>query len=147
MKNTIIRGITSLLCGALVCVAILVPTAKADQWNKKTVVTINEPLQIPGTVLDPGSYIFQLADSQSNRHIVQIWSGDGMYLIATVMAVPAYRTDPSDNTVLTYDERSSGQPMAIRQWFYPGDNIGQEFVYNYQYTPKPQEENYGSPRQ
>ena len=139
MKRKVTRGIAVIVCCALVCV-MTIPTAKADPWNKRTLVTLDEPLEVPGTVLDPGTYIFQLADSQSNRHIVQIWTGDGMYLITTILAVPAYRVRPSDHTILNYDERPADQPIALRQWFYPGDNMGQEFVYHYRYAPAPQEE-------
>jgi hypothetical protein len=32
-------------------------------------------------------------------------------------------------TVFTFTERAAGEPQAIRAWFYPGDNFGQEFVY------------------
>ena len=32
-------------------------------------------------------------------------------------------------TVITFGERGAGFPEAIRAWFYPGDNFGQEFVY------------------
>jgi len=28
-----------------------------------------------------------------------------------------------------FSERKSGAPMAIKSWFYPGDNFGQRFVY------------------
>jgi hypothetical protein len=30
---------------------------------------------------------------------------------------------------MTFKERASGQPEAIRAWFYPGNRWGQEFVY------------------
>jgi hypothetical protein len=35
----------------------------------------------------------------------------------------------TDKTVMTFAERAAGDPQAIRAWFYPGDNSGQEFVY------------------
>src|SRR5260221_4618096 len=84
------KALVLVVCSALVCVAA-VPVAKADPWNKKTIVTLNDSLEIPGMVLDPGTYVFQLADSKSNRHIVQIWTEDGQHLITTILAVPAYR--------------------------------------------------------
>jgi hypothetical protein len=31
--------------------------------------------------------------------------------------------------VITFRERPSGQPEALRAWFYPGRNWGEEFVY------------------
>jgi len=35
----------------------------------------------------------------------------------------------TDKTVMTFGERAAGQPQAIRAWFYPGRNWGEEFVY------------------
>ncbi len=134
-----IKGLVVILCGALLCV-LAVPMAQADPWNKKTIVTLNDSLEIPGMVLDPGTYIFQLADSQSNRHIVQIWTEDGQHLITTILAVPAYRQRPADESVFNLDERPADAPMALREWFYPGDNTGQEFVYNYRYNYESQDE-------
>jgi LPXTG-motif cell wall-anchored protein len=31
--------------------------------------------------------------------------------------------------VITFSERPAGQPEALRAWFYPGRNWGEEFVY------------------
>ena len=127
------KALVLVVCSVLVCVAA-VPVAQADPWNKKTIVTLNDSLEIPGMVLDPGTYIFQLADSQSNRHIVQIWTEDGQHLITTILAVPAYRQTVSDESAFNFDERPADSPMALRTWFYPGDNTGQEFVYDYHYN-------------
>jgi len=101
----------------------------ADGWDKTTKVTFSEPVQVPGKVLPAGTYVFKLADSSSDRHIVQIFTEDHMRLITTVLAIPNYRLKPADKTILTYDERPADQPMALDAWFYPGDNFGQEFVY------------------
>ena len=35
------------------------PEARADEWNKKTIVTFSGPVEIPGQVLQPGSLCFQ----------------------------------------------------------------------------------------
>jgi hypothetical protein len=53
-------------CLGLLAVAFL-PSSRADEWNKKTVLTVNEQIAIPGAVLEPGKYVMKLADSQSNR--------------------------------------------------------------------------------
>jgi hypothetical protein len=34
-----------------------------------------------------------------------------------------------DKAILQLEERPSGQPEALKAWFYPGDNTGIEFVY------------------
>ena len=37
--------------------------------------------------------------------------------------------DTPDKTFITFSERSSNAPEALRLWFYPGDNYGIEFIY------------------
>ena len=109
--------------------AAIAPNARADEWNKKTILTVNEPLQVPNKVLPPGKYVMKLMDSPSNRHIVQIFTGDDMHLITTVLAIPNYRLQPTGKTQFGFWETPPGQPRALRAWFYPGDNFGQEFAY------------------
>src|SRR4029450_2032381 len=103
---------------------------KADGWNKKTVVTFSQPVEIPGGIVLPaGTYVIKLLDSLSNRHIVQIFNQDQNHIYATILAIPNWRLDVTDKTVMTFGQRPAGEPQAIRSWFYPGDNFGQEFVY------------------
>jgi len=108
---------------------VLVPAAMADQWNKKTYITVNEAIQVPGKVLQPGRYVMRLLESQSNRHIVQIFNEREDQLQTTVLAIPNYRLQPTGKTEFQWWETPAGQPRALRAWFYPGDNFGQEFAY------------------
>jgi hypothetical protein len=124
----ILKALGLSLCGALLCGA-LGAGAKADEWNKKTIVTFGDAVEIPGQVLPAGTYVFRLADSASNRHIVQIWSGDESQLLATIMTVTDYRLDTEDRAMFEFEERPSDSPLALHSWFYPGDNTGQQFVY------------------
>jgi len=103
--------------------------AFAVQWNKKTVLTLNEAVEIPGVVLPAGQYVFKLLDSPSNRHIVQVFNSDEDKILATILAIPHYRMQPADETVILFEERRADQPQAIHAWFYPGEVYGQEFVY------------------
>ena len=119
------------LSSALALVSLVSP-AKADQRNKETKITINEAIEVPGAVLAPGTYILKLMDSPSNRNVVQVFSQDEngrQRLITTIMAVSAYRLQTPDRTMIDFEERPSGKPDAIHTWFYPGDNVGWEFVY------------------
>jgi len=108
---------------------VLTPAAMADQWNKKTYITINEAVQVPGKVLQPGRYVMKLMESPSNRHIVQIFNDREDQLQTTVLAIPNYRLQPTGKTEFQWWETPAGQPKALRAWFYPGDNFGQEFAY------------------
>src|SRR5213594_1538731 len=107
-------------------------TASAQSWNKRTTVTFNVPVEIPGVgaqVLPAGTYVFRLLDSLSDRNIVQVFNKDESHIYATILAIPNCRLQATDKTVMTFAERAAGDPQAIRAWFYPGDNSGQEFVY------------------
>ena len=107
----------------------MAPAAKADEWDKQTVLTFNEPVEIPGKVLPAGTYVLRLSDSQSDRNVVQVFTEDQKQLLATILAIPAYRVEPTGKTVVTFDERPSGSPEALHEWFYPGETYGLEFVY------------------
>jgi cell division septation protein DedD len=107
----------------------IAPSARADEWNKKTILTVNETIQVPNKVLPPGKYVIKLLDSPSNRHVVQIFDGDETHLLTTILAIPNYRLQPTGKTVFGFWETPPGQPKALRAWFYPGDNFGQEFAY------------------
>jgi hypothetical protein len=115
--------------------AALAPVVKADDWNKKTVITFSGPVEIPGVhlkgwrVLPAGTYVFKILDSASDRHIVQIFNKDETQIYATILAIPNYRLKATDRTVMTFRERPVGEPEALRAWFYPGKNWGEEFVY------------------
>src|SRR5882724_9951837 len=101
----------------------------ADDWDKKTTLTVNNPVQIPSVTLQPGTYTLKLMDSSSNRHIVTVWDKDGTHLITTVLAIPNYRLKPTGTSKFSFWETPSDQPAALRAWFFPGDNFGQEFAY------------------
>jgi hypothetical protein len=95
-------------------------------------VTFAAPVEIPGggaQRLPAGTYVFRLMDSLYNRHIVQILDADESHIYATILAIPNERLRATNETVITFGERPAGEPQAIKAWFYPGDTIGQEFVY------------------
>lgn len=123
-----LRKSAVLACAGLVGLAIA-PQARADVWNKKTILTVNEAIQVPGKVLEPGKYVMKLLDSPSNRHIVQVFNEDESQLLTTVLAIPNYRLQPTGETKFTFWETVAGEPKPLRSWFYPGDNFGQEFAY------------------
>ncbi len=94
-----------------------------------TLLTVDQPIQVSNTYLEPGTYMFKLADSQSDRHIVQIFTKDRKRLINTIIAIPSYRVEATGRTQFTFWETPPGFAKAIRMWYYPGDNFGQEFRY------------------
>ncbi len=113
-------------------VALLVgyaPVAVADQWNDKTTMKFSEPVMVPGATLQPGSYVFKLMGSSSNRHLVQITTEDGSRVVALTQAVPMKRMEPKGDIVVKFNPTDAGSPIAMKGWFYPGSLYGHEFVY------------------
>src|SRR5881394_747054 len=117
------------LCCAAALTAIIAPGARADEWNKKTILTFSGPVQIPGATLPTGSYVFKLADIAGNRHVVQVFDKDEKKIYTTMLAIPNQRLEPSDKPIVLFSERASGSPQAVKVWYYPGETIGNEFVY------------------
>lgn len=121
-------------CFALFC-SVSSPKANADEWDKKTIVTFSGPVQVGKTKLDAGTYVFKLMDTY-DRHVVQISNKEENHVYATVLAIPDYRLEPTDKTVIKFSETIDGTTASgdlpeagvpIKEWFYPGDNFGQEF--------------------
>jgi len=131
---TFLKAASTVFCMALVG-GMFSPSAKADDYDKKTTITFSGPVEIPPVyitgmrILPAGTYVFRLVNSSSNRHIVQIFNKDQTKIIATVLAIPNYRLVAKDKTVITFNEGVKDRPEAIRAWFYPGANWGEEFVY------------------
>ena len=119
---------------AIFTVSLLMVTfaagARADTaFSKRTVVTFTQPVEIPGQVLPSGTYTIELYESFGNRHVVRIYNADRSKLIATVLAIPNQRLTPTEDNVMKFSERPGNAPDALKAWFYPGENSGQEFVY------------------
>ncbi len=125
------RQLTTRIMGTCAAV-ILGATFAASQGidaSRTTIVTFSAPVALPGVTLPAGSYLFRLADSQTNRNIVQVFDKDRTKIIATILAVAAQRNKPADETVITFKESPANAAPAVQYWYYPGETMGQEFAY------------------
>ena len=127
----ILKGLGIGLCLTVLCVTAT-QKSTADPMNHKTVITFSGPVEVPGVgqhLLPAGTYVFKLLDSPGDRHIVQIFNEDETHVYTTILAIPNYRLKVTGKTVITFRERPAGEPEALRAWFYPGQDWGEEFVY------------------
>jgi|SRR5580698_3453767 hypothetical protein len=118
-----------LMAGISLAISTFAPLVRADERNKYTIITVNQPIQIPDRVLPPGKYVLKLLNSATNRNIVMVYNETGQHLITMVHAINDYRPQRSGRTVLTFWETPPGTPPVLRAWFWPGDYYGQEFEY------------------
>jgi hypothetical protein len=114
---------------AMLAVLTLSVAAQDFNTNERTYLTFSNAVELPGVTLQPGTYLFRLADSQSNRHIVQVFNQDEKQILTTILAVPAERLEVTGETVVTFRETAEGGTPAVQYWYYPGDKVGHEFVY------------------
>jgi len=128
---TLMRKFT-LACVVATAAAVL-PTAAHAQGpvNQDTYFTFSAPVELPGARLPAGRYLFVLADSPSNRHVVRVMSDDRKKLFTTVMAIPSYQVGkPSDEPEIRFMETPENGPHAIKLWIYPGRTTAHEFLYS-----------------
>lgn len=116
------------ICAATLLTATIAST-QGTLADRKTIVTFSGPVSVPGTTLPAGTYVFRLADSAANRHIVQIFDRDEAKIVTTLLAVPAERNEPEGDPVVSFKETPSDRPPAVRYWYYAGEKGGNEFVY------------------
>jgi hypothetical protein len=107
-------------------------SARADDWDKKTVVTFAQDVEIPGQVLPAGTYIFKLFRSNSDRSIVQVWSQDESQLLATMITTADSYPNESGRPYFVLDMTGTdeGYPPAVVSRFFADSDEGRDFVYS-----------------
>src|ERR1700674_2865352 len=100
MSKRIKRILLMVFCLAVVW-SLAALTAYADDWDKATKITVNQPFEIPGTVLPAGTYVVKLVDLAGERHVVRFLSEDESKVYATLIAIPDFRLEPTDKTSIT----------------------------------------------
>lgn len=123
---------TRITLAALCAAVALTPgiaAAQATLADRTTFVTFSGPVSLPGITLPAGTYTFKIADSQTDRHVVQVFNREGTKLFTTLLAVPAQRTEASGDPVITFKETPSDRPPAVHYWYYAGEKDGNELVY------------------
>src|SRR5689334_549875 len=123
----------SLVAAALTVAAVLFLPAMlhGDEFNLKTYITVSQPFQVPGAVLQPNvKYVLRRLDANAGtNHIVRVLNADETQVIATFFGISDVRLEPAEDTILTFYETAPGYPKPVHTWFYPGRTIGLEFVY------------------
>jgi hypothetical protein len=114
---------------ASLAMLFLTTNVRAGDWDRKTTMTFNQAVEIPGMVLPAGTYVFKLADLGATRDVVLVFNEEGTELVTTFFAIPDYRLTPYDETHIGFAERPAKAPVAIHEWFYPGNRFGLEFPY------------------
>ncbi len=124
------KGLMTAACAAAMMLTISATPTLAQPLDSRTEFTFNQPVELPGVTLPPGTYMFRFVDATTGRKVMQVQAKDassktyGMF-----MTISAQRPRPSDDAELRFLETPAGQPAAVKTWWYPGNTIGREFIY------------------
>ncbi len=133
---TRINSIAASVLAALALVAITASSASAQgsTANKETFLTFSGTVQVPGAMLPKGTYIFRLADPDTQR-VWQVLDKSQRHVLAQFFFVrTGDRTIAEMNAahgrpVVRFHETVAGIPPAIKVLYYPTDMAGAEFLY------------------
>ena len=127
MKRLRLTAIAFLLAIA----AVLATHVQAQQSNstEQTFLTFSAPVEMPGVVLEPGTYEFRLADPDTSRNVVQVRRKGDNEVIGQWSYVQASRPQATGETVVMFRESKEGTTPAVQYWYYPGEKVGKEFIY------------------
>lgn len=119
----------------VVAFALLISTAAFAQTPEVSVLPVTEPLDVGGTILEPGTYHIRVIPSTTDRNKIQVTSVDGTKVFATALSVP-HPLEPGEevpSTTFIYYPAGEGQPRALRTWFAPNPEAsqgGHDIVYD-----------------
>jgi hypothetical protein len=102
--------------------------AQQPDTRDRTIMTFSSAVELPGMRLEPGTYVFKMADSAS-RNVIQVFDKDEKNILGQWLFVSAERPEVSGDTVVTFRETSAASTPAVQFWNYPGEKIGKEFIY------------------
>ena len=118
------RIVTVAAC-ALLAVLAAVSVALA-QIPEASYLTVDQPLDVGGTVLEPGVYVIKVLPNIRNRNILQITNEEGTKIFATVLSVPhpLAATEEMKSTKYVFYPASGEMPRALRTWYAPDSTSG-----------------------
>jgi LPXTG-motif cell wall-anchored protein len=103
--------------------------AKAQYEKRKSTLAIADRVEVPGAILEPGTYLVRVADVESNRNVIVFESPDGSKTYATAIATPHRGSKTPSESEFTFYKTAPGEPRVLRTWFAPNDPNGQDFYY------------------
>lgn len=103
-------------------------TAQETNTSERTFLTFSSAVEMPGLTLQPGTYVFKLADTPT-RNVVQVWDNDEKNMLGHWLFVQAERPEVTSETVVMFKEEPAGATPAVQYWYFPGERIGKEFIY------------------
>ena len=102
----------------------------ADTYKRTNYITFNKPVRLPGVVLTPGTYIFELPDPDGAWDVVSVSSRDRQHVYYTGLTHAVRRpAGLAHDRVVSFDEAPATAATPIRTWWPIGESSGRQFQY------------------
>ena len=122
-------SITGAVLAAAIAATPAVPAGAFYTHDKLTFMTFSGSVQVPGTILNAGTYRFRLTNNETSRNVLQVLSRDGSQVHAMFLTIPDSRARLTGEATVTFRETPVGVPPAVKSLFYGNEYGGYEFVY------------------
>ena len=125
-----LRHISIACVVAAVCVFAVTLTDAATTAARTTSFTFSTPIGLPGVVLPPGAYIFEIANPGSAGDVVRVFDRkrSTIYLGALTRRTTRQPSDGLDAAIVLGEARPS-VPRRVQAWYTAGHTSGHEFLY------------------
>jgi len=121
-------GVAALVLLSVALLLALSTPANAQMLPDRAVVTFSQPVEVPGHVLPPGTYVFRTFDDNA---LVQIYSADEKQLFTTVSTIPTDRSSGNngDECYFQLVKTRADAPQEVEEFYLPGHLNAMQFVY------------------
>jgi hypothetical protein len=102
----------------------------ASRVHHTSIIGFNQPVAVPGRVLAPGEYVFEIANGDTSHDVVRVRSRSSGRSLYAGFAREVRRPQRSARTpVITFHEAPPGAAAPIRAWYPDGLARGFELIY------------------
>ena len=122
-----IRNLVIVAFAVILSVGLFPSPARADSGTQGVQFKVNQPVEIPGRVLDPGTYNIRLL--RFGGQVAGIWNADGTKFYGAVETTPMFRMRGLGKVRVDLAKSGYDAPERVKDWFYPGSEYGYRLVY------------------
>ena len=124
------KGKALVICGAAILWLFAAMSGNASSFDKRTILKFSGAVALPGTTLEAGEYVFDLANASTGRNVVRVMNKNRTKLYLLALTLPVSRPANADaRAMVTLGEGRRGAPPPITAWYPEGDSIGHRFIY------------------
>jgi hypothetical protein len=119
-------------CGVMLgaVAAAAAPSIPWDPMHRQTALTFKRTVSLPGVTLEPGTYVFELANPESGSNVVRVRAKEDyrqVYYAGFTNMVE--RPEKLGNRPVLLGEADPGKALPILAWYPHGDRMGRQFIY------------------